>query len=185
MMVLQNLLGNADDAIDRITGTSTQADQSGVAFSREFNVKDFDSFGGKVTPGKMVEFGRFQVGANVEYSWGFGVAENPENQGYIYIDLQSPNGNPVEGTLQLAVETSTNRETIPVKEFDTTKLDASKTDRRKQIPVPEQVQSALATQDAYLILRLDASSDNTDQEISSDKSEVIIPATEYDLTVQR
>lgn len=154
----------------------------GEAFSRELNVGDFDSFGGDVTVGKYTEIASFQVPADTKYAYGYGRATNPENQGYLYVDLQSSTPNPVEGTIRFIVQSSTGRRTEVVKDFDTERLDASKTDRTQMVPMPEQVNSALATQDAYLRIQLNPAPSNTDQSVDSAQSEVIIPATEYDLS---
>lgn len=173
--------GDVPDSLGDVTGKPNQSERAN-SFSREFNVGDFDSFGGDVTSGKYIEVARFKVPADTEYSWGYGKASAPENQGYLYIDLQSGTPNPVEGTLRFIVESSTGRKTEVVSDFDTERLDASKTSREQQVPLPEQVSSALATEDAFLVVKLNASPDNTDQTVDSGNSEVIIPATEYDLS---
>jgi hypothetical protein len=174
-------LGGAVDEVADVVGVSSEAAERS-AFSRDFNVSDFDSFGGSVTVGKYVEIARFEVPADTEYAFGYGRSSAPENQGYAYVDLQSSSPNPVEGTLRFKVESSTGRRTEVVKDLDTEKLDASKTDRTQQVPLPEQVNSALATQDAFLVIELSPSSDNSDQSVDSDESELIIPVTEYDLS---
>jgi hypothetical protein len=173
--------GDPADALGDITGKPNQSEEA-ESFSREFNVGDFDEFGGDITPGKYIEVARFRVPSDTEYSWGYGKASAPENQGYFYVDLQSGTPNPVNGTIRFIVESSTGRNTEVVADYDTERLDASKTNRNKQVPFPEQVSSALATEDAFLIVKLDASSSNTDQNVDSSNSEVIIPATEYDLS---
>lgn len=171
--------GDVPDALGDVTGKPNQS-ESADAFSREFNVGDFDTFGGDVTAGKYIEIARFKVPADTEYSWGYGKASAPENQGYLYVDLQSGTPNPVEGTLRFTVESSTGRNTQVVADFDTERLEASKTNREKQVPLPEQVSSALATEDAFLVIQLNAAPGNTDQTVDDGESEVIIPATEYD-----
>lgn len=170
--------GGIQGAVNDVLGTPQEtANRKG--FSRELNVGDFDSFGGDVTDGKYVEIARFQVPADTEYSWGYGAANNPENQGYMYVDLNNATPAAVEGTLRLVVESSTGRRTEVVKDIDTERLDASKTDRTQMVPLPEQVSSALAKQDGYLVVKLNPSANDT---VDSGTSEVIIPATEYDLT---
>lgn len=149
------------------------------AYRREFQVSNFDSFGGDVTAEKFGEIARYKVPASTEVSWGFGRASNPENQGYLYVDLQNGTPEPVEGTLRLTIQSATGRQETVVADFDTTKLDASKTDRTKQVPLPEQKNSPLATQDSFLVLKLEPSSSDT---VDSAESEVIIPVTEYDLS---
>lgn len=173
-MVLNNAVSEAQNVLGR---SRESAERN--SFSKEFNVGDFDSFGGDVTDGKYTEIARFQVPADTEYSWGYGAARNPENQGYLYIDLQNGTPAAVDGQIRFVVESSTGRKTEVVADYDTERLDASKTNREQMVPFPEQVGSALATQDAYLVIKLDPKADDT---IDSANSEVIIPATEYDLS---
>lgn len=173
--------GNPAEALADTIGQSPESAAS-KAFSRDFGTGNFDSFGGDVTPGKWIEIARFRVPADTRYSFGYGRAKNPENQGYMFVDLQSSTPNPVEGQIRFKVESSTGRKSEVVKDVDTTKLDASKTDRTQQVPLPEQVSSALAQEDSYLVMELEASSGNTDQSVDETESEVIIPVTEYDLS---
>lgn len=179
-MAFENLLGKAESVVDEVTGMASNG-QQGVAFAKDFNVSDFDSFGGSTTKGKFTEIARFKVPASTKYAWGYGAANNPDNQGYIYVDLQTSDEDEVEGTLQLVVQSATTRETEVVKELDTSRLDESKTDRKQMVPLPEQVGSALATQDSYLVLKLDPATSDTDVDDGTN-SEVIIPVTEYDLS---
>lgn len=162
----------------RVLGKSEESAQR-KSFSRDFNIGNFDSFGGDVTQGKMTEVARFRVPADTEYSWGYGAAENPDNQGYLYVDLQNSTPAAVEGTIRFKVESSTGRHSEVVADMDTSKLDASKTDRTQQVPLPEQVGSSLASEDAYLVIEMDPQATDT---ISASDSEVIIPVTEYDLS---
>lgn len=151
------------------------------SFNRDFNVSNFDSFGGDVTPSKFTEIARFRVPSSTEYAFGYGRASAPDNQGYLYVDLQSATPNPVEGTFRLELQSATGRDTTVVADFDSEKLDASKTDRTQQVPLPEQVSDPVATEDSFLVIKFEANSDNTDQSIDSAESEIIVPVTEYDL----
>jgi len=172
--------GNISEIADVVGVSADSARDS--AFPRDLNVNNFNSFGGDVTPGKFVEIARLKIPADTEFAWGYGRASAPANQGYFYVDLQSGTPNPVEGTLRLKVESSTGRRTEVVIDKDTERLDASKTNREKQVPLPEQVSSAVATEDSFLVAELDASASNADQTVDSANTEVILPATEYDLS---
>lgn len=149
------------------------------SFSRDFNISNFDSFGGAVTSGKWTEVSRFRVPADTEYSWGYGTAKNATNQGYLYVDLQNGTPAAVEGQIRFVIESSTGRKTEVVADFDTEKLDASKTNREQMVPFPEQVGSSIATEDAYIVMQMNPSADDT---VDSANSDVIIPVTEYDLS---
>lgn len=176
MGLFDSLQGEASEVLGKPSGAASRN-----SFSREFNVGDFDEFGGDVTAGKYVEISRFRVPANTEYSWGYGSAANAENQGYLYVDLRNNATTPakVEGTIRFTVESSTGRNTEVVADFDTERLDATKSDRGSMVPFPEQVGSAVASEDAYMTIRM---SPNVSDTIVAGNSDVIIPATEYDLS---
>jgi hypothetical protein len=171
------LFGGNSTPLGDILGQSEQSAQR-KSFNRDFNISNFDSFGGDVTAGKFTEVARFKVPADVEYRWGYGRATAPENQGYLYVDLQNGSANPVEGTIRFVIESATGRRQEVIADYDTEKLDASKTDRTQQVPFPEQP-NVTATQDAFLVVKFDPASNDT---VSSSDSEVILPVTEYDLS---
>lgn len=175
-MPLGNIAGAADELADVVGVSREAADRK--AFSRDFNTTDFDTFGGAVSAGKYIEIARFEVPADTEYSWGYGRASAPENQGYLYVDLNDADASNVNGQIRFKIESATGRSTEVVKDVDTEKLDASKTDRTEQVPLPEQLGSPVASQDAYLVIELNASAD---ADVSDAESDVIIPVTEYDL----
>lgn len=176
MGLLDNIRGEASEAA-RVLGKSEDSAQRD-SFNRDFGTGNFDSFGGDVEPGKFVQIAEFDVPASTEYSWGYGSAENEVNQGYLYVELKNGSSTSLEGTVQFAQETPTGRGKRVVAEFDTTRLDASKTDRAKMVPLPEQVGHPVVTQDSKLTVYFDCSSNDT---VNSSNSEVIMPVTEYDL----
>jgi len=151
------------------------------AFKRDFNKGDFDEFGGDVNAGQFSTIASYDVPASTEISWGYGKANNPENQGYLYVDLQNATPAAVEGTLRLAQESPTGRRTLVVADFDTTTLDASKSDRTQRIPLPEQVDKPVVTQDSRIVVQLKPTADDT---VDEGQSDVIFPVTEYDLSEQ-
>ena len=149
------------------------------SFNRDFNVGNFDSFGGDVTDSKYVEIARFRVPSSTEYAWGYGSANAPENQGYLYVDLRDDTDSAIEGTFRLELASATGRDTTVVADFDTEKLDASKTDRTQQVPLPEQVSDPLASEDSFLVIKFNP---NAAGNVDETNSEVIVPVTEYDLS---
>lgn len=171
-------LGNAANEAAEVLGKS-QESAANQSFHLDFNTGDFDSFGGDVQDGKYVQVAEFKVPASTRYAWGYGSASNPDNQGYLYVDLQNSTPSEVEGTIQFAQESPTGRQKVVVAEFDTTRLDASKSDRKLMVPFPEQVDKPKVGQDSYLRVYMDANANDT---ISEGDSEVIIPVTEYDLS---
>lgn len=184
MGLLDNLGGSVGNEAARVLGKS-QESASRKSFNRDFNDDDFDEFGGDVKADSWVEIARFTVPAKTEYSWGYGSAENPENQGHLYVDLRGDDEDadgtmdPIEGTIRFLQRSATGRGSEVVADFDTTRLDASKSDKGLMVPFPEQVGHDLVVQDSHLTVELEA---NADDSIVAANSEVIIPVTEYDLT---
>lgn len=177
-MVFENITGSANRVAETL-GRDPSSSATGRAFNRDFNVSNFDSFGGDVTDGKFTEIARFKVPSSTEYSWGYGRAGAPENQGYLYVDLQNATPAAVEGTIRFTIQSATGRQETVVADFDTEKLDASKTDRTQQVPLPEQVDKPVASEDSFLVVKMDPTANDT---IDSANSEVILPVTEYDLS---
>lgn len=173
-------LGGVDDEVARVLGKSRES-ASRRSFNRDFNPSDFDSFGGDTQPGKYIEIASFTVPASTEYAYGYGSAENPENQGYLYVDLQTSTPSAVDGTIRLAMESPTGRNTEVVADYDTTRLDASKSDKAQMVPLPEQVSAPLVTQDSSLVLYFNDAG-GASSTISQADSDMILPMTEYDLS---
>lgn len=175
-------LGGVGDSVQREAADILGQGQESAArrsFTREFSTEDFDEFGGSLVAGQYNELARFRVPSDTEYSFGFGKATAPENQGYVFFDAQTSTPSAVDGTLRLVVESSTGRNQEVVKDLATERLDASKVDRTQQVPLPEQVGSAIATEDAYLVLKMNPNADAT---VDKTESEMILPVTEYDLS---
>ena len=179
-----SLLNNATDEAARVLGKGKQA-ASRRAFDRDFGTDDFHEFDGETQPGKNVQIGKFTVPASTEYSWGYGSAENPENQGYLYVDIQldtSGDGaadTQASGSIMFAQESPTGRGYEVVAEYDLSRLDASKSDRNQMVAVPEQVSPDLVTKDSHLTVYVNA---NEAGQVMADASDVIMPVTEYDLS---
>lgn len=183
MGLLNNITAGAGDAAEVLgKGQESAARKS---FDRDFGTANFDEFGGDVQPGKEIEIARFTVPASTEYSWGYGSASNPENQGHLFVDLfidddgdSTTAAVEVEGSLILAQESPTGRGRDVIAEYDTTRLDASKSDKGLMVPLPEQVGHDLVTQDSSLVVYFDGNTSGTLKETPTD---LIMPVTEYDL----
>jgi hypothetical protein len=149
------------------------------SFNRDFGWGEFSGFDGADVGGsKFIEIASYEVPASTEYSWGYGSAQNPENQGYLYVDLNDGT-DAVDGVIRFAQESPTGRNSRVVADFDTTRLDASTSDRTQQVPFPEQVSHPLVTQDSKLVVYLKTSDDTT---LDLAGSTAILPVTEYDLS---
>lgn len=177
-------LGNAADEAARVLGKGKDAAKR-RAFDRDFGTANFTEFGGELQPGKNVQVGKFTVPASTEYSWGYGSAENPENQGYLYVNIQIDTAGDgaadtqATGSLMFAQESPTGRGYEVVAEYDLSRLDASKSNRNNMVAFPEQVSHDLVTQDSHLTVYIDG---NESGEVIESACDVIMPVTEYDLS---
>ena len=186
MGIFDNMGGGSLSNIADTVGRDPDSVSEGAAFGRDFNAEDFDSFGTTIQTGRFEELATFKVPASTEYSWGYGRASAPENQGYIYVELETESNTEVSGTLRLKQESATGRQTRVVADMNLDKLDASKSNRTNQVPLPEQVEFPKVTQDSYLVVEVKAT--NADGEVidlDSDAEglvDVILPVTEYDLS---
>lgn len=179
--ILNGGIGGQVQEAAEVLGKSKES-AAAKSFNRDFNISDFDSFGGDLQTDKFVEIGRFDVPAATEYSWGYGSAQNPENQGYLFFDLYNSTPSELEGTVRFSLESSTGRESEVVADYDTSRLDASKSDKQQMVPFPEQVAHPKVGQDQSLVIYMEG---NTADTISNSDSTIIVPVTEYDLGTQR
>lgn len=176
--------GVASDEIAETVGRTSDKRSDGKPFGTFFDTNSFDNgFGATCQPDQWTMLGEFEVPSGVEYAWGVGKASAPDNQGYIYVDLRDDATTPaeVEGKLRISYNTKTGRGELPVKDFKTDGLDASKSDRDNMEPLPEQTQERVQKQDERLeVYFMPASSSAVT--VSGANSETKIPVTEYDLT---
>jgi hypothetical protein len=157
------------------------------SYPAHYNPSRFDSFGGELTEGKAVEIARDTVPAGIERRWGFGRAQNPQNQGFQYGIFQNASGEQIQGVLIYQWENSTGRETQVVHEEQTNDMDtADRYDRDTQPPLPEQRDKNRAAQDEALVVLFEATTPAGDitnaYEIDAGASECRLPATEYDVS---
>lgn len=178
--------GSAGSDIAETVGRTSDKRSDGKPFGTFFDTNSFDNgFGATCQPDQWTMLGDFEVPSGVEYSWGVGKASLPDNQGYIYVDLRDDSADPgveVEGKLRLSYNTKTGRGELPVKDFKTDGLDASKSDRDNMEALPEQTQERVQRQDERLEVYFQPASDTAVTVDDGTNSEVKIPVTEYDLT---
>lgn len=92
--------------------------------------------------GSYVRLGAgFTVPAQTAYRWGFGDADHPDNQGYIYLSLVDDTAGDAtqeDGTIRMNISDNRGLRRETKLEMETEQLDGSQVDRRIQIPLPEQ-----------------------------------------------
>lgn len=170
-------------------GASTEAAKSGAdTYRKPLSPSSFDSFGaGSLTQGEEKEIARLETGSGLERRWGYGRADQAENQGYVYGHLKNASGENIYGMLIFMWENSTGRQTevaeeIPAQDIDT----ADRYNRDSQPPLPEKQDKNKAEQDEFLVVRFIPDTDPADitNSYSIDKgaSEARWPATEYDVS---
>lgn len=175
-MAIQDFLGQARSVVDDVTGTpDSGGSQKFRRFLREKHVNELGDTV-DVTAGGFTKVAQFTVPAQERYRWGYGAAKNPENQGYIYVDLQDGTPNPIDGSIRIQQRDAQEREVRTVEELEIAQLRASKSDRSQMIPLPEQIQQPKVGRDSKLALAIDPDSDAT---VNWSNSEVILPTAVY------
>lgn len=172
--ILGNMLGGGGSG-SVLGGVTTSATE----YPRELKKQHFDEFGGDVKDDQYYRVGRLRLDAGIEMSFGYGTADQPENQGFIFADLRDDEGNSLDGNLQLEYRNSTGRGGEVVRDFDLEEISASKSDRSQKKPLPE-VERDPQERDEYLELYVQL--DEGEAEVSYDESEIVVPVTEYDVS---
>ena len=174
------LFGNVSSAVDEITGTPGGGSGGERKFRRFLREKHVNELGDTIdaTTGDFTKVAQFTVPAQERYRWGYGAAQNPENQGYIYVDLRDDTADAAEidGSVRIQQRDAQEREVRTVEELEIAQLRASKSDRSQMIPLPEQVQQPKVGRDSKLALSIDPDSDTT---VDWTNSEVILPTAVY------
>lgn len=182
MGLLDNLGGAVREEVGDVVGRpNSDKDQPGVAFPRKFKQRHFDDgeFGGSMAADQYSRVATYTVPSGTRVAWGYGKASNEANQGYLYVELVDDAGNPVEGTLRLAQTSPTERRHMVVADYDTSELKGDRSDRTRQVPLPEQIDKPLVKADSKIVVEFEP--DDGAETIDGDQCEISLPVTEYDL----
>lgn len=115
------------------------------------------------TAAQWVVIGRYQVKPRQRCHFGFGIAGQDANQGYMYLALYddtATNSVLEEGKVRLTLRSYDYFQIIPVAEFRTEELRGSSTLKTQMKALPEQVQFPWVGEDSYLCIEF--ASDATD-----------------------
>ncbi|HEY82220.1 MAG TPA: hypothetical protein G4O01_02905 [Dehalococcoidia bacterium] len=107
------------------------------------------------TAGVWTMIGRYKVQPRQRAHFGYGSAQTPDNQGYLYIaiyDDTATNSALEEGKVRLTQVSADDLRKIVVGEWATIDLRGDKNDRNKRIALPEQVQFPWVGEDSYLAI---------------------------------
>lgn len=177
MSVLNNLMGEAGDVLDPVTGSPNDDPRK---FPRTLREKAFfDGTGNTVSlvAGEYRKVGRgFIVPAQERYRWGINAAEFPNNQGYIYFLLQEAGPTEIPAGVRLQQRDAQERNILTVFEEESTVLSGSKTDREQQKPLPEQRGYPKVGRDSKLVIVADPDANATATQADS---EFLLPTTVY------
>lgn len=183
------LLGNGGLSSALETGIPEGSkNESGESYRVPMGVEDFDEFGaGLQAAGDTVELASWEAPPGTARRFGFGRADAPENQGYLYGNLQNAAGEQIHGALTYRWRNSSGRETQVNDEAKTSDMDtANRYDREKQRPYPENTDKKRAEPFQELVVEFTpstAAADITnDYAIDAATSEVRFPTTEYDVS---
>jgi len=146
-----------------------------MAFKRTYTEDDFMAKDVSVLAGKFNKVGEVVVPAQQEVTFGQGVPQQPENQGYLYIHFQNATPATVEGLVRLAISNANETQITIVYEERTEKLRGSKTDRTLMIPLPEFVRRR-AREDDRLQILLKPDANNT---VAKANTDLLVPVTVY------
>lgn len=179
--VLPNGLMGGSSGLGDVLGSSPDA-ATGGAFERNFKNSNFDNgVEGDVVDTDFRTIASYEVPAGTEIRFGSGSAKNEANQGYLYVFIKDSTPAEIEGTLRLAYATTTGRGTVVVQDFNAENLHGSKSDRALKVPLPEQVDKRKIEENERLLVQFQT--DSGTATVDNTETEVDIPVTEYDLTV--
>ncbi len=116
----------------------------------------------------------YTVQAQEEATFGWGDENHPDNQGYIYFQAQTSVPGAIDGPTRFILEDAHGAAIAGglVLQEESTRMDASATDRRLQLPLPKW--PLYATEDSRLAIRMDPSATAA---VSQSDSTVQVPIT--------
>jgi len=161
--------------------------KTGSTQSRFMKVLDFADLNGDITtdtdmpvPGTWYRVGTgFTVPAQQMVHLGYGSAELPDNQGYLYVQLTNVTGTPVPIVGKVRIVQANAQETIKfvVAEFNLAATRGSVSNKAMMIAFPEQTQFPMVGEDSKIWLEVSGTV-NTD-EVDASVATTYIPVTIY------
>ena len=159
--MLQNIFGRASGQVRTTLGTLRAPSVGAKPTTTEFKITMTGSGTGITFRAASYVNGDFNlatyytVQAQEEATFGHGQAELPDNQGYIFLQYQTVAPAAIDGPVRLLLEDAHGTAIGGglVLQEESTRLDASQTDRRLQVPLPKW--PVWATEDSRLAIRID------------------------------
>jgi hypothetical protein len=151
-------------------------------FPKTLTKVDFALAGGStqsVVAGVWNQIGSFTVPAQQKYRFGYGNPREPDNQGYLYIDLKDSSNAQVEGIIRLVYSDASGLRKQVIFEDRTNRLRGSTVDKKLMIPLPETPcglrTDGFANEDDKLLIEIRP---DTTATLSYNNSTIYIPATQ-------
>lgn len=166
-MVLRFLKGMLGQGKQVARGFQKILTASDILSSSDVTITDTNNF---------VRIGSYTVPAQTKVRFGYGLANQPYNQGYMYVKLVDDGAADEDGVLRLVQENATGTRKIVVWEGRTEELDGDANDKNKRIALPEKMEFPLVGEDSILALEFKA--DGADI-IDVSACTVRIPVTVY------
>jgi hypothetical protein len=161
-----------------VTGSVT-----GRGFPKVLVIGDFWTSAQAVTASKWNTIGEYTVPAQQKYRIGYGDANHPDNQGYIYILLKNAAGTELTGKIRLTYSDANKFAKDTVFEQQEAVLHGSTTDRRIMVALPETPVKAIpgrtdgmVRQDDRILIEFYPDSSDT---VSTTTPVIYIPVTQY------
>lgn len=183
------LLDNGIAGLAKEAGVpESSSKDDGDEYRKPLGTTTFNEFGGNlVDQGVEVELARIESPAGIKRRWGYGRADAPANQAYLYGQLYNADDEQIHGELSFEWENSTGRESEVQDEAQTEDMNTTdRYDRERQLPMPERTSKEQATHNEYLVVKFTPTTDPADitnnYEIAQPNSEVRWVATEYDVS---
>lgn len=180
------LFGAAGGVAEELGMPGSSTADKAETYRKPLGTGSFNSFGATlVDTDTEVELARIESPAEIARRWGYGRADLPDNQAYLYGQLENADNEQIHGELSFEWENATGRETQVEDEASTRDMDTTdRYDRDQQLPMPERTDKNKATHNQYLVVTFTpetAAADITNSyEIDAGASEVRWVVTEYD-----
>ena len=173
--MLQNLFSNG---IDSVTGKA-EGSEGGSQFTLETDDLD-NKFGSNLSAGSWVDAAEFVVPAQTAYNVGYGVADNEATVGRFYSHFEDGSSNNVEGQVRIVTRNANDKAVeTDISALSTARLDSDASDFRRQVAVPEVLDTNKVGQDSKVVIQFKLKSSSTGTSIDFGASTLMLDLTEY------
>ena len=119
----------------------------------------------------------FVVPAQQMYHFGYGGADQPDNQGYLYVMIKDDAPADMAGKVRLVQSNAQETVKFVIAEYNLASTHGSVTNKAMQLALPEQTQFPLVGEDSLLWMEVKSDDDTMVLDVSI--SEIYVPVTIY------